>query len=94
MPKTENLKEAIDETKEHLKNEVNSKKEDLFKKGEDLLDEGKKIYTDTEGKVLSWKNEMGEKWIGEVSSYVKENPIKSVLMAIGGGFILGKLFKK
>lgn len=85
--KTETLQEAYGETKEHLLTEINDRAEEIKNKGED-------IYSDVRESVMEWKTQYAERWLNESTEYVKKNPIKSLLIAFGAGFILSKLFRR
>ncbi|MBP7462484.1 MAG: hypothetical protein KBA26_14460 [Candidatus Delongbacteria bacterium] len=85
--KTDNLKEAFDETKEHLKSEVNTKTGTIKTKGEDIFQEAK-------CKAMEWKEEVAERWLNDATDYVKAHPIKCVLSAFGLGYVIGRLFRR
>jgi ElaB/YqjD/DUF883 family membrane-anchored ribosome-binding protein len=81
----------------HLKNSNGSKRSHVATAASDLLNEGRKlaheIYEEGLGKVGEVQNEAKE-YSDILVKKVKENPIASVLIAGGVGFLLSRLFRK
>lgn len=75
----------------------NSKKAHITEAAVDLLDEGKKfaneLYDEGLKKVNLTKKE-AEVYTDELLEQVRENPLKSVLLAGGIGFLLAALLRK
>lgn len=64
---------------------------------QDYIKEGKKVANDLYSKGLDKINldeEDVAKYTEELSKTIKKNPIKSVLIAGGIGFLLANIFKK
>jgi ElaB/YqjD/DUF883 family membrane-anchored ribosome-binding protein len=80
-----------------LKLNPNSKKSHITEAAADLLDEGKKLanelYDDGLKRVNVTKKE-AEVYTDELLEQVRENPLKSVLIAGGIGFLLSALLRK
>lgn len=85
--KTENLKEAIEETKEHIKSEITTKTETIKSKGEDIFQEAK-------CKAMEWKEEVAERWLNDTTDYIKAHPVKCILTAFGLGYLAGRIFRR
>ena len=47
---------------------------------------GKEVWTDAVGRVRSFQ--------GDTEQYVRQNPVKAVLTALGVGFVLGLIFRR
>jgi ElaB/YqjD/DUF883 family membrane-anchored ribosome-binding protein len=103
-----NPEEGTESGKEHLKAAADEFKAAAGGKIEDLRQAtGQKIdefQTTAEGKAQeatsaagnAWSSatSKGRSWLTEGEAYVRNNPIKAVLMALGLGFIIGILVRK
>ncbi len=95
MPKkTENLKEAMGEVKEHVREDVEKKVDELQKKGEELIAEGKKLLEEAGKQAGEFKEEVEEKWLANCKKYILTNPFKAVFIAFGIGYIWAKIFRR
>jgi ElaB/YqjD/DUF883 family membrane-anchored ribosome-binding protein len=53
---------------------------------DEYLGRGKEVWTDAVGRVRSFQ--------GDTEQYVRQNPVKAVLTALGVGFVLGLIFRR
>jgi len=79
------------------KKSTNSHKAQIGAAANDLLHEGKKfaneMYADSKHKISEVEDHVKE-YTDQVSKKVQENPLASVLIAGGIGFLLSKIFRK
>ena len=77
---------------------VEQVQESSFKGATDKLKEGaqdfKKAVTDTAGETCEKANETFNQYCEQTSEMVRENPMKSLLVAAGVGALLGMLFAR
>jgi ElaB/YqjD/DUF883 family membrane-anchored ribosome-binding protein len=98
---TESGKEHLKAAADEFKAAAGGKIENLHQAAGQKIDEIQKV---AEGKVQeatgaaenAWSSatSKGRSWLSEGEAYVRNNPTKAVLMALGLGFILGILVKK
>ncbi len=81
----------------HIKKPTNSHKAQVGAAANDLLSESKKfaneMYSDSKQKIHDVEDQVKE-YSDKLSVKVQENPLASVLIAGGIGFILSKIFRK
>lgn len=97
MDEHQNPEEAAESGKDHLravadnfKEVASAKVEDIRQAAEQKADE---LRTAVQGKAQELKGSAETAW-SDIRSYVRDNPIKAVLMALGLGFLLGLLLRK
>ena len=75
--------------------DVSEKGKALF---EDSMESAKDVLKDKAAQIRKKASELNGKSFSEISDdladYVREKPIRSLLIAVGFGYILGKIFKK
>lgn len=83
--------------KNHLKNRNGGKEAHVSDAASDLLNEGKKFANELYKEGLNQMNEVEEnvhEYSDQLLRKVKENPLSSVLIAAGVGFLLSTFLKK
>ena len=82
----ENLKEKAQEVGENLREMGGHVREAASEKFHELRDQAGDHYTHSRDRAREWEHSL--------ESYVKEKPVKAVLIAAGVGLLLGLLWKR
>ena len=97
MDEHQNPEEAAESGKDHLrvaagnfKDAASAKVEDIRQAAGQKADE---LRSAAQGKAQELRG-TAESWQAEGHAYIRDNPTKSVLIALGLGFLLGLLFRK
>jgi ElaB/YqjD/DUF883 family membrane-anchored ribosome-binding protein len=97
MDEHQNPEEAVERGKEHLRAAADDLKEAASAKVEEMRhaaeQKAEELRSATQSKARELKG-TAESWQAEAHAYIRHNPIKSVLIALGLGVLLGLLFRK
>ena len=104
MNEDQNAEEAAKSGQDHLKSAANdlqdaagAKIENIRQAAEQKADEFRET---AEGKVQEFRGAaqqatfQAKSWQAEVEAYVRDSPIKAVLVALGAGFLFGFLLRR
>ena len=87
--KAQQLKDVAQERVQHLREVAGERVQHLraiaSEKSDHLRDVAEEHFTDARERIGDWQE--------ETERYVRENPTKSVLIALGVGFLVGRLFR-
>jgi ElaB/YqjD/DUF883 family membrane-anchored ribosome-binding protein len=97
MDEHQNPEEAVESGKDHLRAVAGNLKEAASAKVEMIRhvaeQKAEELRSATQSKAQELKG-TAESWQAEGHAYIRENPTKSVLIALGLGGLLGLLFRK
>jgi ElaB/YqjD/DUF883 family membrane-anchored ribosome-binding protein len=97
MDKHQNPEEAVESGKDHLRAAAGNLKEAASAKVEKIRhaaeQKAEELRSATQNKAQELKG-TAESWQAEGHAYIRDNPTKSVLIALGLGVLLGLLFRK
>jgi ElaB/YqjD/DUF883 family membrane-anchored ribosome-binding protein len=97
MDEHQNPEEAVESGKDHLRAAAGNLKEAASAKVEEMRhaaeQKAEELRSATQSKARELKG-TAESWQAEAHAYIRHNPIKSVLIALGLGVLLGLLFRK
>jgi ElaB/YqjD/DUF883 family membrane-anchored ribosome-binding protein len=97
MDEHQNPEEAVESGKDHLRAVAGNLKEAASAKVEMIRhvaeQKAEELRSATQSKAQELKG-TAESWQAEGHAYIRENPTKSVLIALGLGVLLGLLFRK
>ncbi len=89
IKKADELRHAAENRVNDLKEKATEKAEELRRAAHDRADE----FRDYAEETYAHGRERLDDWRSDSEHYIRENPAKSVLIALGIGFLIGRLFK-
>ena len=93
MDEHQNPEEAVESGKDHLGTAAGNLKEAASAKVEKIRHGAEQLRSATQSKAQELKGTV-ESWQAEGHGYIRDNPTKSFLIALGLGVLLGLLFRK
>ena len=78
--------EHLESSREHVRAAANDVRDAAAEAAREIRDRANAIAGEWKGKLCDWQK--------EAEDYVRANPTKSVLTAIGAGFVIGLLCRK
>jgi len=93
MEEHQNPEEAAKSGQKHLESATGDLKEAASAKIENIRQAAGQKADELRGAVENAKSQ-AESWQAEVEAYVRENPTKAVLVALGAGILLGLLLRR
>jgi ElaB/YqjD/DUF883 family membrane-anchored ribosome-binding protein len=97
MDEHQKPEEAVESGKDHLRAAADKLKEAASSKVEEIRhaaeQKAEELRSATQSKAQELKG-TAESWQAEGHAYIRDNPTKSVLIALGLGVLLGLLFRK
>jgi ElaB/YqjD/DUF883 family membrane-anchored ribosome-binding protein len=97
MDEHQNPEEAVESCKDHLRAAAGNLKEAASAKVENIRHAAEQKADELRSAAQSKAQELkgtAESWQAEGHAYIRDNPTKSVLIALGLGVLLGLLFRK
>jgi ElaB/YqjD/DUF883 family membrane-anchored ribosome-binding protein len=86
MNETTNPQDRVQAAKEHLKAAADNLNAAAEAKAAEFQDEVASAWSDAKSRAQTWKT--------EVVGYVRENPSKAFVMAVGLGFVFSRRIRK
>jgi ElaB/YqjD/DUF883 family membrane-anchored ribosome-binding protein len=80
------VKDSLESSQDHVRAAASEVRDAAAEAAREVKERANAIAGELKGKVSDWQK--------DAEQYVRENPTKSVLAAVGVGFVMGLIFRK